>query len=130
MLNNITLMGRLVSNPVLRETSNGTKVAAIRIACDRDRQAEGAERQADFFDLVAWRATGEFICRNFTKGQPILINGRLQTRKWTDKEGNNRIAYEIIVNEAHFAGGKPAEKAAEKPELVELEDDGDLPWDN
>lgn len=131
MLNNINIMGRLVKAPELRYTSTGTPVAALRIACDRDRVAEGAERQADFIDCVAWRSTGEFICRNFSKGQPILISGRLQTRKWTDKDGNGRIAYEILVEQAHFAGGKAAEKTEEvkKPEVVDIgDDDSDLPW--
>ena len=131
MLNHITLMGRLVSAPELRVTGSGTKVAALRIACDRDYTPEGAEKQCDFFDAVAWRQTGEFVCRNFTKGQPILVSGRLQTRKWQDRDGKNRIAYEIIVESAYFAGGERRNTAAEakKPEIVELgDDDSELPW--
>lgn len=130
MLNNVTIMGRLVNGPELKVTNSGLKVTSFRLACDRDFNGSG-EKKCDFFDIVAWRATAEFVVRNFTKGQPILITGRLQTRDWEDRDGNKRRAIEIIAENCYFAGGKAAEKPAEaKPVLVDMdEDDGDLPWD-
>jgi single-strand DNA-binding protein len=139
MLNNIIMMGRLVNAPELRATNSGVKVASFRIACDRDYSAEGQEKQTDFIDCVAWRATGEFVCRNFVKGQMIAIDGRLQSRKWQDRDGNNRITWEINVSNAYFAGGNRNRDAGEAPKasadssspLVDLgNDDSDLPWNN
>lgn len=124
MLNHINIMGRIVATPELRKTKNDTAVASFRIACDRD-YTEGT----DFFDCVAWRKTGEFVTKYFEKGSPICIAGRLQTRDWEDKEGNKRRAYEIIVENAYFAGGKKKENAEESPALEELaNDDGELPF--
>lgn len=125
MLNHITLMGRLVANPELRTTNSGIKVAAMRIAVDRDYSKE---KETDFFDIVAWRGTAEFVCRYFTKGKPILVDGSLRTRKWTDKEGNNRIAFEIHAENVYFAGGEKTNNSSE-PVLTDIDDsDGELPW--
>lgn len=125
MLNHITLMGRLVANPELRTTNSGIKVAAMRIAVDRDYSKE---KETDFFDIVAWRGTAEFVCRYFTKGKPILVDGSLRTRKWTDKEGNNRIAFEIHAENVYFAGGEKTNNSSE-PVLTGIDDsDGELPW--
>lgn len=124
MLNHITLMGRLVANPELRTTNSGIKVAAMRIAVDRDYSKE---KETDFFDIVAWRGTAEFVCRYFTKGKPILVDGSLRTRKWTDKEGNNRIAFEIHAENVYFAGGEKTNNS--EPVLSDIDDsDGELPW--
>ena len=106
MLNHITLMGRLVADPELRRTTNGTPVASFRIACDRDFSGKGEEKKCDFFSCVAWRHTGEFISKYFTKGRMIVIDGRLENRDWNDKDGNKRTSTEIIVENAYFGDSK------------------------
>lgn len=108
MLNRITITGRLCADPDLRRTQPGTPVTSIRIACDRDF-GKGEEKETDFLDVVAWRGTAEFICRYFTKGRLITVDGRLQTRGWTDKQGNKRVAHEIIADHAYFGDSKPSE---------------------
>ena len=107
MLNHITLMGRLVRDPELRRTGSGIAVASFRIAVDRDYASkDGGERKADFIDCVAWRQTGEFISKYFAKGRMIIVDGRLEMRDWTDKEGNKRTSAEVIVDNAYFGDSK------------------------
>ena len=107
MLNHITLMGRLVRDPELRRTGSGVAVASFRIAVDRDfAPKDGGERKADFIDCVAWRQTGEFISKYFTKGRMIVVDGRLEMRDWTDKDGNKRTSAEINVANAYFGDSK------------------------
>ena len=107
MLNHITLMGRLVSDPELRRTGTGIAVASFRIAVDRDfTPKDGGERKADFINCVAWRQTGEFISKYFSKGRMIVVDGRLEMRDWTDKEGNKRTTAEVIVDNAYFGDSK------------------------
>ena len=103
MLNHITIMGRLTRDPELRRTGSGVAVASFRVAVDRDFQPkDGGERKADFIDCVAWRQTGEFISKYFAKGRMIVVDGRLEMRDWTDKEGNKRTTAEIVVANAYF----------------------------
>ena len=107
MLNHITLMGRLTRDPELRRTGNGVAVASFSIAVDRDYSGrDGGERKTDFIDCVAWRQTGEFISKYFTKGRMIVLDGRLEMRDWTDKEGNKRRTAEVIVANAYFGDSK------------------------
>ena len=107
MLNHITLMGRLVRDPELRRTGSGVAVASFRIAVDRDYSPkDGGERKADFIDCVAWRQTGEFISKYFTKGRMIVVDGRLEMRDWTDKDGNKRTSAEVVVDNAYFGDSK------------------------
>ena len=107
MLNHITLMGRLVRDPELRRTGSGVAVASFRIAVDRDfAPKDGGERKADFIDCVAWRQTGEFISKYFSKGRMIVVDGRLEMRDWTDKDGNKRTSAEVVVNNAYFGDSK------------------------
>lgn len=106
MLNVIAIMGRLVADPQLRQTQQGTSVASFRIACDRNRADQNGQRQADFFDVTAWRGTAEFVCKYFQKGSLIAIEGQLQSRQYQDKNGNNRTAIEIVANNVNFAGPK------------------------
>lgn len=128
MMNHVSIMGNLVANPELRTTQSGTKVASFRIAVGRDYAAKGAERETDFFDCVAWRATGEFVVRNFSKGMPIAISGRLSSRNWEDKDGRKRVSIEIIAEDVYFAGGSRAARSSEAT-FTELDnDDGELPW--
>ena len=107
MLNHITPMGRLVRDPELRRTGSGIAVASFRVAVDRDfAPKDGGERKADFIDCVAWRQTGEFISKYFTKGRMIVVDGRLEMRDWTDKDGNKRTSAEIVVANAYFGDSK------------------------
>ena len=109
MLNKIIVMGRLVKDPELRQTTNGTPVAGFSLAVDRNISKD-KEKVTDFFDVVAWQNRAEFVSKYFTKGQLVCVEGRLQQRKWTDKEGNNRYAFEIIAESAYFAGYKKNEE--------------------
>jgi len=106
MLNIIAIMGRLVADPELRQTSTGKNVASFRIGCDRNRKDANGQSQTDWFDMVAWDKTADFICRYFQKGSMIAIDGRLQSRRYQDKNGYDRTAIEIVVNNAHFCGSK------------------------
>lgn len=138
MLNQVTIMGRMVSDPQVRQTGTGVSVCSFRIACDRDKQVEGGQK-ADFIDCTAWRKTGEFVGKYFAKGKPILVQGRLQIREWTDKEQKKRYSPEILVNEVFFCGGDKVVNQTAAPvapptmgEVPEFEDAGfdteDLPW--
>ena len=107
MLNHIVIMGRLVRDPELRRTGTGIAVASFRVAVDRDyAPKDGSERKADFIDCVAWRQTGEFISKYFTKGRMIIVEGRLEMRDWNDKDGNKRTSAEIVVANAYFGDSK------------------------
>ena len=92
MLNKIFVMGRLTHDPELRRTGSGTQVCSFSIACDRDFKSQSGEKETDFFDVVAWRATGEFVNKYFTKGRMVVVEGRLQIREWQDKEGTSAAA--------------------------------------
>ena len=103
MLNHITIMGRLTRDPELRRTGTGIAVASFTVAVDRDFGGrEGGERETDFIDCVAWRSTGEFVSKYFTKGSMIVVSGRLQIRSWTDKEGNKRRTAEVVADNVYF----------------------------
>lgn len=106
MLNVVTLMGRLTTDPELKTTPNGISVTSFSVAVDRNYQRQGEEKKTDFINLVAWRGTAEFIARYFRKGNMIAINGSLQMRKFTDKDGNNRTFYDVVIDNAHFCGSK------------------------
>lgn len=109
MLNTVAIIGRLCATPELRHTPNGIAVCNARIAVERNYAGENGERETDFFDVVAWRGTAEFICGYFEKGRKIVLNGRLQTRTWTDKNDSKRVNVEIVAESAYFADSKPAE---------------------
>ena len=107
MLNHITIMGRLTRDPELRRTGSGVAVASFTVAVDRDFGGrDGGERETDFIDCVAWRNTGEFVSKYFTKGSMIVVSGRLQIRGWTDKEGNKRRAAEVVADNVYFGESK------------------------
>ena len=112
VLNIVALMGRLVYDPELKTTQNGTNVCSFRIAVDRSFTRQGEERKADFIDVTAWRQTAEFVSKYFQKGSMIAIEGSLQTRQYQDKQGNNRTEVEVLANHISFAGPKAAEKPA------------------
>lgn len=104
MLNRVILMGRLVADPELKTTNTGISVTSFRIAVDRSYVKAGAERQSDFFDIVAWRSSAEFVCRNFTKGSLIAVDGQLQSRQYETKDGQKRTAIEVVADNVSFTG--------------------------
>lgn len=106
MLNHIVLMGRLTRDPELRHTGSGVAVASFSLAVDRDFKDQNGEKAADFIDVVAWRATAEFVSRYFTKGRMAVVSGRLQIRNWTDKEGNKRRSAEVVADNVYFGDSK------------------------
>ena len=107
MLNKIFLQGRLVADPELSHTQSGVAVASFRIAVDRNyKDRETGERKADFINVVAWRQTGEFVSRFFTKGRMAIVEGRLQIRDWTDNNGSKRRSAEVIADNIYFGDSK------------------------
>ena len=137
MLNHITIMGRLTRDPELRHTASNTPVASFTLAVDRDYSGgDGGEKQTDFIDVVAWRQTGEFVSKYFTKGRMAAVSGRLQIRNWTDNEGNKRRTAEVVADHVYFADSKKSESPAgsQQPEsgqgFTEMngEEDGELPF--
>jgi len=107
MLNHIVIMGRLTRDPELRRTQSGVAVASFTVAVDRDfGKTENGEKETDFIDCVAWRQTGEFVSKYFTKGRMAVVSGRLQIRNWTDKEGNKRRTAEVIADNVYFGDSK------------------------
>lgn len=146
MLNVVALMGRLCGDPELRITPNGVSVTTFTLAVDRSYVKSGADRQADFIDIVAWRSTAEFACKYFRKGQLIAVQGSIQTRSYQDKDGNKRKAFEIVADNVHFAEskrdgdshGSRAQAASYRPDVSytsgntgdfeEIPSDDDLPF--
>ena len=157
MLNVVAIMGRLARDPELRQTTTGKNVASFRIACDRGRRDANGQSQADWLDVVAWDRTAEFVCKYFQKGSLIAIDGRLQTRQYQDKNGQNRTAVEIVAQNVNFCGSKEStshapQNAAQRPaatsqrtqgepdaappaysqgqvdDFALIEDEGDLPF--
>lgn len=106
MLNKIFLMGRLTKNPELRRTQSGLAVTSFSIAVDRDFKGQNGERETDFVDIVAWRSTAEFVSRYFAKGRMAVVEGRLQMRDWTDRDGNKRRSAEVIADNIYFGDSK------------------------
>ncbi len=127
MLNHITIMGRMTRDPELRRTGSGVAVASFTVAVDRDF----AKGEADFFDCVAWNATAEFIDKYFSKGQLIVVDGRMEFRSWTDKNGQSRRSPEVVANNVYF-GGKKEDKPAPQSysnDYDEIQDEDDcLPF--
>ena len=107
MLNHITIMGRLTRDPELRRTGSGIAVASFTVAVDRDFGGrDGGEKETDFIDCVAWRQTGEFVSKYFTKGRMIVVSGRLQIRSWTDKAGHKRRTAAVVADNGYFGDSK------------------------
>ena len=141
MLNKIFLQGRLVADPELKHTQQGTPVASFRIAVDRDYKNQDGSKDADFINIVAWRGTAEFVSRFFSKGRMAIVDGRLQIRNYTDRDGNRRYVTEVVANKVYFGdsrrdgdsgGGQhygPPDGGAGDGAFAELkEDDGELPF--
>lgn len=143
MINSVVLMGRLTYEPELRTTPNGLSVISFQIACDRQYQARGEERRADFIDVTAWRQTAEFVSRYFHKGSMIAVEGSIQTDNFTDKDGNKRKSVTVVANNVSFCGSKaesgttnpafsqpaPSYASADNSDFEEIvDDDDDLPF--
>lgn len=144
MLNHVVLMGRLVADPERKSTPNGTLVASFRLAVDRDfKSKETGEKETDFVPIVAWRNTAEFVSTYFQKGRMAVVDGRLQIRNYTDKDGNKRMVAEVVADHVYFADSKqsnntgagyaaPAQSYGAAPSstgFTEIEDDdGELPF--
>ena len=106
MLNKIILMGRLTRDPELRRTQSGTAVTSFSLAVDRDFKSQSGEKETDFIDIVAWRNTAEFVSKYFTKGRMAVVEGRLQIRDWTDRDGGKRRSAEVIADNVYFGDSK------------------------
>ena len=148
MLNHITIMGRMTRDPELLHTNSGIAVASFTLAVDRDfTDKNSGEKETDFIDCTAWRNTAEFVSKYFTKGRMAVVSGKLQIRKWTDKEGNNRRSAEVVADSVYFGDSKkeetncnnyggnyggynaPAYPAAPAQDYAQIEDDdGQLPF--
>ena len=149
MLNKIVIMGRLTRDPELRYTQQNTPVCSYTVAVDRDFITNG-EKKTDFVDCVAWRQGGEFVSKYFAKGSLIVVEGRLESRQWTDRDNNKRVTWEINVDHSYFGGskretGESSGSSAQAPEstlsrgyeaaqtkftdIDPDEDDGELPFD-
>ena len=132
MLNRIIVMGRMTRDPELRRTNSGTAVASFTVAVDRDFKSQSGEKETDFIDVVAWRNTAEFVSKYFSKGRMAVVEGRLQLRDWTDKDGNKRRTAEIVTDSVYFGDSKRdgGDMVQSEPQggFNEIEDDGDLPF--
>lgn len=148
MLNKIIIMGRLTRDPELRRTGSGTAVTSFSLAVDRDFKSQSGEKETDFIDIVAWRNTAEFVSKYFTKGRMAVVEGRLQIRDWTDKDGGKRRSAEVVADNVYFGdskrdgagdyGAAPAYSAPSRPAAAPMsghsdfaeigEEDGELPF--
>lgn len=106
MLNKIILMGRLTRDPELRRTQSGVSVTSFSLACDRDFKSQSGEKETDFIDVVAWRNTAEFVSKYFGRGRMAVVEGRLQIREWTDKDGGKRRSAEVVADNVYFGDSK------------------------
>lgn len=143
MLNKVVLQGRFAGDPELRHTQNGVAVATFRLAVTRDFKEKDGERKADFISVVCWRGTAEFVSRFFQKGSLAVVEGRLQVRDYTDRDGNKRFITEVIADNVYFSesrkrddteqtyqndGGPEQTYPASGEQFGEIPDDGDLPF--
>lgn len=133
MLNHIAIHGRLTRDPEMRQTQSGVSVCNFTVAVDRSFARQGEDRQTDFFDVVVWRGLADMVGKYFTRGKEIVVTGEMQSRKWQDKDGNNRVSWEIQANSVDFCGSKGGASQVESPavnaEFAEIsEDDEELPF--
>lgn len=131
MLNRIVLMGRMTREPEIRRTGGGTAVTSFTLVVDRDFKSNG-EKETDFIEVVAWRGTAEFVSRYFSKGRMAVVEGRLQMRDWTDKNGNKRRTAEVVADNVYFGDSKKENKEAPEYKQADFavisEEDGDPPF--
>lgn len=116
MLNQVVVMGRLTRDPEIRRTNSGIAVASFSVAVDRDyKSKDGTEREVDFIDVTAWRGTAEFVGKYFAKGRMAVVAGRLQVRKWKDKDGASRRSIEVVADSVYFADSRKNEQSGQEP---------------
>ena len=129
-INTAVIMGRLTADPELKTTSSGLSVLSFSVAVDRNYQKEGEEKAVDFINVVAWRKTAEFVSKYFHKGSMIAVEGSIQTRKYEDKDGNKRTAFEILANTVSFCGKEASSTPAESTPFTDTDtaDDEGLPF--
>ena len=141
MLNKIIIMGRLTRDPELRRTGSGTAVTSFSLACDRDFKSQSGDKETDFIEVVAWKNTAEFVSKYFSKGRMAVVEGRLQIRDWTDKDGGKRRSAEVVADNVYFADSKRSESNDNQKENFNAlsgrvsddfvpisEEDGELPF--
>ena len=109
MLNKVVIMGRFTKDPELRRTGSGTAVTSFSLACDRDFKSQSGDKETDFIEVVAWKNTAEFVSKYFSKGRMAVVEGRLQIRDWTDKDGGKRRSAEVVADNVYFADSKRSE---------------------
>lgn len=135
MLNRCIIMGRLTRSPELRRTQSGKAVTSVTLAVDRDFKGQNGEKETDFIDIVAWSNIAEFVSNYFKKGDMAIVSGRLQSRRWEDRDGNKRTAIEIVAENIYFCGPKKSQQEQNFNQLAdavdkfqEIEDQGNLPF--
>ena len=135
MLNRCIIMGRLTRSPELRRTQSGKAVTSVTLAVDRDFKGQSGEKETDFIDIVAWSNIAEFVSNYFKKGDMAIVSGRLQSRRWEDRDGNKRTAIEIVAENIYFCGPKKSQQEQNFNQLAdavdkfqEIEDQGNLPF--
>ena len=132
MLNHITIMGRLTKDVELRRTDSGVAVASFTVAVDRDFKSNNGEKETDFINCVAWKGTGEFVSKYFSKGKMAVVDGRLQMRNWTDKDGNKRTSAEVVANNVYFGDSKKEDsgnfESTSAIPTVDIFDDDEFPF--
>ena len=126
-MNKVIMAGRLTKDPELRQTTSGVSVASFAIAVNRMYKNADGSRTADFFNCTAWRTTGEFVCRNFHKGDGIVLCGSIENRQYQDSNGQNRFATTIVVDSVEFGQGRSGSQGADNADMEQVEDD-DLPF--
>lgn len=128
MYNKAILVGRITADPELKSTPGGVSVCTFTVACDRRFTDKDGNRGTDFIEVVAWRTAAEFVSKFFTKGKAIGVDGSIQTRKYTDKNGNNRVAFEVVADSCFFVGDKGAKPSVDVEEPEPLDDSEDWPF--
>ena len=133
-MNNVSLIGRLTADPELKHTQSDLAYTRFSIAVDRQFTKQGEEKQADFINITAWRKTAEFICKYFSKGQRIALNGHIQTGSYTDKDGNKRTSFDVVADNVEFCEAKKQSSNSgnansNNPDIyVDMPEDEDLPF--
>lgn len=137
-LNKIVVMGRIVNDIELKKTQSGVEVCSFKVACDRDFKSADGKKECDFIPVVAWRNTASFLAKYFGRGRMVVVDGKLQSRQWTDKNNNKRTEWEIQADNVYFADSKQSNgggqsngvvpQETDNNEFTEIEDDGELPF--
>ena len=137
-LNKIIVMGRIVNDIYLKKTQSGVEVCSFKVACERDFKTADGKKECDFIPVVAWRNTALFLAKYFGRGRMVVVDGKLQSRQWTDKNNNKRTEWEIQAENVYFADSKQSNSGSQSNgvaaqetannEFTEIEDEGDLPF--